>query len=376
MAPKPTDMHPSRLSLNTSESTSTAQARPPSRPESQKSLIPKARDDRAVPHIESAPPKSGKEEEIDKLPQFVGFQPTPSVSKARSKLPLRQHIKRKSYEFKHGPSHLTSPVLLHNEMSVEAAVAQLEATPKQPAFSTPSQIENKIGLFESLIAKEKTNVKSKYSIRYKARIPASVSCQVVHQPKPGITEEVRRKSSSSWGPARWRQRPIVQNIEAEHHAAQDEPKSVSRKGEDQRVPTDEPMEMVRSSLSGNWEIWTDNINNSEKETKSDGSLPRVSSIHHPESDTQQPQNDPASVGSYAGQWGQGAKSMQVTQTGERRRTWRLSGRRWTSRSNTPFIARVNCALEQPQPVRVNEMKRLASLCREKMTMRKDRAQTD
>ncbi|UNI15312.1 hypothetical protein JDV02_001855 [Purpureocillium takamizusanense] len=64
--------------------------------------------------------------------------------------------------------------------------------------------------------------------------------------------------------------------------------------------------------------------------------------------------------------------------GKRAETWtqvaqqsgrRVSSRRWMSRSSGTgtMVARVQCALQQPRPVRANEVKRLVSLCKDKVT---------
>lgn len=55
------------------------------------------------------------------------------------------------------------------------------------------------------------------------------------------------------------------------------------------------------------------------------------------------------------------------ETHEQRRSRRVSSRRWVSRSSGTLVAQVQCALEQPRPVRANEVKRLVSLCRDKVT---------
>lgn len=44
-------------------------------------------------------------------------------------------------------------------------------------------------------------------------------------------------------------------------------------------------------------------------------------------------------------------------------------RRRTSRSSGPFVANVYCKLEQPKPVRAGEMRRIISLCKDKVTRR-------
>ncbi|KAH6962291.1 hypothetical protein BKA56DRAFT_598683 [Ilyonectria sp. MPI-CAGE-AT-0026] len=44
-------------------------------------------------------------------------------------------------------------------------------------------------------------------------------------------------------------------------------------------------------------------------------------------------------------------------------------RRIISRSSGPFVSRSYCTLEQPKPVRANELRRLVSLCKEKVARR-------
>ncbi|KAF7552366.1 hypothetical protein G7046_g7435 [Stylonectria norvegica] len=48
---------------------------------------------------------------------------------------------------------------------------------------------------------------------------------------------------------------------------------------------------------------------------------------------------------------------------------RAQTRRRISRSGGPFVAKSYCALEQPKPIRANELKRLVSLCKEKVVRR-------
>ncbi|KAK5994910.1 hypothetical protein PT974_03298 [Cladobotryum mycophilum] len=55
---------------------------------------------------------------------------------------------------------------------------------------------------------------------------------------------------------------------------------------------------------------------------------------------------------------------------------RILGRRWISRTNGPLVAKVNCALEHPKPVRAGEMRRLASICKDKVVGWKLRSQTE
>ncbi|KND87631.1 hypothetical protein TOPH_07749 [Tolypocladium ophioglossoides CBS 100239] len=65
--------------------------------------------------------------------------------------------------------------------------------------------------------------------------------------------------------------------------------------------------------------------------------------------------------------GTARRSSSDHETHEQRRSRRVSSRRWVSRSSGTLVARVQCALEQPRPVRANEVKRLVSLCRDKVT---------
>ncbi|POR38856.1 Uncharacterized protein TPAR_00950 [Tolypocladium paradoxum] len=60
-------------------------------------------------------------------------------------------------------------------------------------------------------------------------------------------------------------------------------------------------------------------------------------------------------------------SSSDSETHEQRGSRRVSSRRWVSRSSGTLVARVQCALEQPRPVRANEVRRLVSLCRDKVT---------
>ncbi|TWU71961.1 hypothetical protein ED733_001391 [Metarhizium rileyi] len=363
-----------RIAPNKSENISRAQAEPPSRPESQESIIAQSRKAKPVPPIKLRRTRGCKDNEAAQPQEPVESQAALSSNKVRSKLPLRQHIKRRPREYKPSPSHPPSPERLHNELSVGAAVAQLEATPKQPTTLPPSLIENTIGHFESLIAKDKVGVNCKYSVgQQKSRIPASASCLVAHQPKPGITEEARRKFSASWGPARWRQRH-VQTIDTSHHATRNGLSSASERPEGHLMPTDGSVE-VKRPLSENWDTWTELSNPSGQEIKRTSPRPKVSGSDHAVSNAQQADNDPAPTGSRTCHPEHTSNSTRI-QSKEGRRSWRLSGRRWMSRSSTPFVARADCTLEQPRPVRVNEMKRIVSLCREKMMARKDRAQTD
>jgi hypothetical protein len=54
----------------------------------------------------------------------------------------------------------------------------------------------------------------------------------------------------------------------------------------------------------------------------------------------------------------------------------VSGRRHLSRSSTPVVAKVQCTLKEPRPLRVGEMRRIISLCRGAMSGRGARSYSD
>lgn len=319
----------------------------------------------------------GGEEEATQSPEPVKTPPALSVNKIRSKLPLRNHINRRSNGQNYAPSHSPSPIRLPKEKNVESVVAQWEATPKKRTIFPPSQIGNKIGHFESLIAKDKMGPKPKYNIGHKPRIPASASYQVMKPDshlKLGRMEETRRKFSSSWGPARWRKSRIIDSSETVKHIAQSVNKSRSRRCDGQHIPADGSTEAMRP-MSDNWDFWMDRPDTSERQKGLHGSLPTDSVDNRLKSGTQQAQASPAASNRDALEKEHAYKNLGLDGE-DKRRSWRLSGRRWMSRSTVPLVAGADCALEQPQPMRVNEMRRLVSLCRDKMTGRKDRPQTD
>jgi hypothetical protein len=68
-----------------------------------------------------------------------------------------------------------------------------------------------------------------------------------------------------------------------------------------------------------------------------------------------------SIGSNRHSWLHGSAINEATQA-----TSRNIGRRIVSRSSGPFVSKAHCSLEQPVPVRANELKRLVSLCKSRM----------
>ncbi|KAL7792589.1 hypothetical protein V8C37DRAFT_409923 [Trichoderma ceciliae] len=61
---------------------------------------------------------------------------------------------------------------------------------------------------------------------------------------------------------------------------------------------------------------------------------------------------------------------------DRHPSLRLLGRRLISRSHGLFVSQAHCTLEQPQPIRGREIRRLTSLCRDRMAALRTRAQTE
>ncbi|KYK58147.1 hypothetical protein DCS_05160 [Drechmeria coniospora] len=55
---------------------------------------------------------------------------------------------------------------------------------------------------------------------------------------------------------------------------------------------------------------------------------------------------------------------------------RMPSRRWTLRGSDTVVAQVRCTLEQPRPRRANEMRRLVSLCKDRVTVWKGKGHTE
>lgn len=375
--PKPLEAKLALLTPNGDENSLQEQEDPPSRSDSQKSFISKSRNTEPHTPVKSAQAGEDKRQKTVQSPSLGGSQSELLINKTRCKLPLRyRNIRRNLDESRHGPNQPSSSTRPQKDTTVEAAIAQLEATPKQPIPLAPSQIGNAIDHFESLIAGDRIYPKQKHSLRRKFRIPVSRSCQVTKpdsQPKPGVAEETRRKFSNSWGPARWRKGLIGHHTKNGQPEASREPPDVShgsRRCEGHHIPTDGSAD-GRHSLSRLWDPRDERLNNLEHESITAVPDLYVNAGSRLEYDAQRLQVGSTDIGCNVTRMEQEHVGIQAG-----RRSWRFSGRRWMSRSSVPLIARADCTLEQPRPVRVNEIKRLVSLCREKVTGRKTRPQTD
>ncbi|PTB49735.1 hypothetical protein M431DRAFT_152697 [Trichoderma harzianum CBS 226.95] len=78
-------------------------------------------------------------------------------------------------------------------------------------------------------------------------------------------------------------------------------------------------------------------------------------------------------------WTDGSEASSTTHEpmiAERHPSLRLLRRRLMSRSHGLFVSEAHCTLEQPQPVRSNELRNLPSLFRERMAVLRARAQTE
>ncbi|QYS95557.1 hypothetical protein H0G86_002844 [Trichoderma simmonsii] len=78
-------------------------------------------------------------------------------------------------------------------------------------------------------------------------------------------------------------------------------------------------------------------------------------------------------------WTDGSEASSTTHEpmiADRHPSLRLLRRRLMSRSHGLFVSEAHCTLEQPQPVRSNELRNLPSLFRERMAVLRARAQTE
>lgn len=61
---------------------------------------------------------------------------------------------------------------------------------------------------------------------------------------------------------------------------------------------------------------------------------------------------------------------------DRHPSLRLLSRRLISRSHGLFVSQAHCTLQQPQPVRGGEIRRITSLCKDRMAALRARPQTE
>lgn len=228
--------------------------------------------------------------------------------------------------------------------NVEAAVAQLEVTQKKISQNPViSQLKSTIGLFESFSSGRKSPAPNQFRPQLTKRLPESASWQSkqLHAVNTRMTP-TRRKLSSSWGPSHWR-KALKAREEHTSSGLIGGIETASQACEQQMIPTD---------------------------GSTDDLLPKIGIKSH------NVQARRASVGIHSNHRQQEEDFNSTVQGGDGRRSWRLSKRRWISRSSGPVVARAECPLYQPQPVRASEVKRLVSICKDKVVGRKRRPDTD
>ncbi|KAG5991000.1 hypothetical protein E4U43_004136 [Claviceps pusilla] len=261
----------------------------------------------------------------------------------------------------------------------------------------PPRISNTIEHFEALISGDGSDGKFKTSIRLPKRLTGSSSCHLSKpegKPKMGAAESARRKFSNSWGPARFRKSRVPCGSGERRPKQSDEP--AYKRGNDQ-VPTDGTVKNSPPAPEHWLARFQPNINSSSSSSNNNNNNKKINTSHVAQVQASRtrsttsgrlrpkgPRPQPTTTTTIAGT-GRTSRSAEQPATGTEMHghandghvhgSWR-SRRRWMSRSSTPLVAQADCALQQPKPIRVNEVRRLVSLCRDKMTARKYRAQTD
>ncbi|GAB0132904.1 hypothetical protein EsDP_00001325 [Epichloe bromicola] len=255
------------------------------------------------------------------------------------------------------------------EKHVEAVGANFETGPKKP------RISNTIDHFESLISGDGSNGKHKSSIRLPKRLTTSSSC---HLNKPdgkmrtGAAESSRRKFSSSWGPARFRKSRAPNSSGAAQPNNSDGPQRL----EGDQLATDGTVEQSPPATE-NWPGRFQNNHDTYHVAQAQMAKTRttMSSRLRPKGPRPQPVTTAENGSMSMPQSAEQVNTDADLHANDGHGSWRRR-RRWVSRSSIPLVAQADCALQQPKPIRVNEVRRLVSLCRDKMTGRKYRAQTD
>lgn len=277
------------------------------------------------------------------------------------------------------PSSLHIGTRPPKEKHVEAVVANFETGSKKP-MKTP-RISNTIDHFESLISGDGSNGKQqKSSIRLPKRLTTSSSCHLNTldgKMRTGAAESSRRKFSSSWGPARFRKSRAPNSSDAAQPNKSDKPsygKPSRQRLEGDQLPTDGSVEQSPPATK-NWPGRFQNNHDTYDVAQVQVAKTRttMSSRLRPKGPRPQPVTTAEN-----GSMPQSAEQVNTDaelHANDGHGSWRRK-RRWVSRSSIPLIAQVDCALQQPKPIRVNEVRRLVSLCRDRMTGRKYRAQTD
>ncbi|CCE29603.1 uncharacterized protein CPUR_03450 [Claviceps purpurea 20.1] len=251
------------------------------------------------------------------------------------------------------------------------------AGPRKPR--NPPRISNTIEHFEALIIGDGLDDKLKSSIRLPKRLTGSSSCHLSKaegKTPTGAIESARRKFSNSWGPARFRKNRVACGSSDARQPQHSDAPSYKRSNDD--GPTDGTLQR-RSPAPENWLA---RFHPNRKMNTSHVAHAQISKTRGMPSGRlrprgPRPQPTPMIVArdgaSRPGERAADGPDVRAAKDGHG--SWR-SRKRWVSRSSVPLVAQADCALQQPKPIRVNEVRRLVSLCRDRMTARKNRAQTD
>ncbi|KAG6297458.1 hypothetical protein E4U09_001392 [Claviceps aff. purpurea] len=251
------------------------------------------------------------------------------------------------------------------------------AGPRKPR--NPPRISNTIEHFEALIIGDGLDDKLKGSIRLPKRLTGSSSWHLSKaegKTPTGAIESARRKFSNSWGPARFRKNRVACGSSDARQSQHSDAPSSKRPNDD--GPTDGTIQR-RSPAPENWLA---RFHPNRKMNTSHVAHVQISKTRGMPSGRlrprgPRPQPTPMIVArdgaSRSGERAADGPDVRAAKDGHG--SWR-SRKRWVSRSSVPLVAQADCALQQPKPIRVNEVRRLVSLCRDRMTARKNRAQTD
>ncbi|KAG5965111.1 hypothetical protein E4U58_002958 [Claviceps cyperi] len=251
------------------------------------------------------------------------------------------------------------------------------AGPRKPR--NPPRISNTIEHFEALIIGDGLDDKLKDSIRLPKRLTGSSSWYLGKEEgktPTGAIESARRKFSNSWGPARFRKNRVACGSSDARQSQHSDAPSYKRSNDE--GPTDGTVQ-ERSPASENWLA---RFHPNRKMNTSHVAHVQISKTRgmpsgrlRPKGPRPQPTPMIAARECDSRPGERTADGPDVRAAKDGPGSWR-SRKRWVSRSSVPLVAQADCALQQPKPVRVNEVRRLVSLCRDRMTARKNRAQTD
>ncbi|KAG6001704.1 hypothetical protein E4U21_003907 [Claviceps maximensis] len=291
---------------------------------------------------------------------------------------------------------------LSNGKHIEAVAAHYFEADSRKSLNPP-RISNTIEHFEALSSGDKLDGKFKSSIRLPKRLTGSSSHHLSKpegKPIMSPAESARRKFSNSWGPARFRKsrvpcgsdaRPSGSNANSNSNSNSKHSYEPLYKRPNNQAPTDGNVEKSRPApapapASEHWlSRFHPNHNNKKINTSHVAQVQtfKTRSVTGARLRPKGPRPQPTKMTAGNERTLPSADQL-ATRTdmhadddhdhGHGHGSWRPR-RRWVSRSSIPLVAQADCALQQPKPIRMNEVRRLVSLCRDKMTARKHRAQT-